>query len=236
MRNRSLIIVVAYMMMTMVNPTLAQMKTEQSLDAIEQLAYEYILTLIQNSPYPMAQINVAPLDKRLRLAGCEQPMQAFHRGKGFKLGTQMIGVKCESPAPWTVYVSVKVMAMRDVVITRQALPAKHVLTEQDVVMTSMDIGQLRQVPIRQISDIIGRQLKRSVAMGAVLSHSQLKKQKLVRRGQQVTLFSQTGSIQVKMAGIALADAVLGEKIKVKNSRSQRIIEGIVAGPNRMRIE
>ena len=148
----------------------------------------------------------------------------------------MIGVKCESPAPWTVYVSVKVMAMRDVVITRQALPAKHVLTEQDVVMTSMDIGQLRQVPIRQISDIIGRQLKRSVAMGAVLSHSQLKKQKLVRRGQQVTLFSQTGSIQVKMAGIALADAVLGEKIKVKNSRSQRIIEGIVAGPNRMRIE
>ncbi|HAU07136.1 MAG TPA: flagella basal body P-ring formation protein FlgA [Gammaproteobacteria bacterium] len=236
MISRGLTIVLLYTMIAMFSPTFAQVKTVQSLDAIEQLAYEYVLTLIQNSAYPMAQINISPLDKRLRLAGCEQPMQPFLRGKGFKLGTQMVGVKCESSSPWTVYVSVKVMAMRDVVITRQALPAKHILTEQDVVMTSMDIGQLRQVPVRQISDIIGRQLKRSVAMGAVLSHSQLKKQKLVRRGQQVTLFAKAGSIQVKMAGIALADAVLGEKIKVKNSRSQRVIEGIVAGPNRIRIE
>jgi flagella basal body P-ring formation protein FlgA len=52
-------------------------------------------------------------------------------------------------------------------------------------------------------------------------------QKLVKRGQQVVLLAQTSSIIVKMSGKAMADGAAGEKIKVKNLSSDRVIEGIV---------
>ncbi|GAB4365224.1 MAG: hypothetical protein Kow0060_22580 [Methylohalobius crimeensis] len=44
-----------------------------------------------------------------------------------------------------------------------------------------------------------------------------------------------GGLDVRMGGHALMDGGLGERIRVRNDRSQRVVEGVVRGPNEVRV-
>jgi flagella basal body P-ring formation protein FlgA len=78
--------------------------------------------------------------------------------------------------------------------------------------------------------VVGQQLRYSLAMGTALTPRSLKQQKIVQRGEQVILVAQAGSMEVRMNGMAMEDATLGDKIKVKNSSSNRVVEGVVQAP------
>jgi len=49
----------------------------------------------------------------------------------------------------------------------------------------------------------------------------------VHRGQEVDLLADHGAIQVKSQGEALGDGAVGNRIKVRNKSSGRIIEGTI---------
>jgi flagella basal body P-ring formation protein FlgA len=57
----------------------------------------------------------------------------------------------------------------------------------------------------------------------------LKQAKRVKRGNQVEIIAISQGLQVRMMGKALADGGLGDRIKVKNLNSGRVITGTVAG-------
>jgi flagella basal body P-ring formation protein FlgA len=90
-----------------------------------------------------------------------------------------------------------------------------------------DISDLRQGFILSPNMVVGQQLRYSLAMGTALTPRSLKQQKIVQRGEQVILVAQAGSMEVRMNGMAMEDATLGDKIKVKNSSSNRVVEGVV---------
>jgi len=48
----------------------------------------------------------------------------------------------------------------------------------------------------------------------------------VKRGQSVTLIADAGGITVRMAGRALNDGLVNERIKVQNLSSGKTVEGI----------
>ncbi len=50
---------------------------------------------------------------------------------------------------------------------------------------------------------------------------------LIHRGQQVVLLARSARVEVRVAGVALADARASDHIRVQNLSSQRIVEGIV---------
>jgi flagella basal body P-ring formation protein FlgA len=50
---------------------------------------------------------------------------------------------------------------------------------------------------------------------------------LVKRGSQVILRAGAGMFEVNVVGKALSDAAEGERVRVKNVKSQRIVEGYV---------
>jgi flagella basal body P-ring formation protein FlgA len=50
---------------------------------------------------------------------------------------------------------------------------------------------------------------------------------MVRRGQMVTLIVKSGQMYIRMAGRALSDGALNQRIRVENSNSQRVVEGVV---------
>ena len=93
-----------------------------------------------------------------------------------------------------------------------------------------DISDLRQGFILSPDNVVGQQLRYSLAMGTALTPRSLKQQKIVQRGEQVILVAQAGSMEVRMNGMAMEDAILGDKIKVKNSSSNRVVEGVVQAP------
>lgn len=86
-----------------------------------------------------------------------------------------------------------------------------------------------------MTSLLGQQLKYPLAMGMVLPPRSLKNEKIVRRGEQIILVASAGSMEVRMNGTAMEDASMGEKVKVKNSSSQRVVEGIVHAPGIVRV-
>ena len=64
-----------------------------------------------------------------------------------------------------------------------------------------------------------------VDFGCVAPAVVFKRPIIVRRGDRVTLLAKSNAFEVRMEGEALMDASLGDRIRVKNLRSMRIIEG-----------
>ena len=50
---------------------------------------------------------------------------------------------------------------------------------------------------------------------------------LVTRGQQVTLEVGADTMNIRMAGEALDEAALGQRVRVRNLSSERVVEGVV---------
>lgn len=70
-------------------------------------------------------------------------------------------------------------------------------------------------------------LTRSLPADVILTWEDADYPLLVKKGDSVTIFVDMGAIQVQAPGRALADGKLGEQIKVMNTSSERIVEGIV---------
>lgn len=219
---------------TVVFLTPLQAEPLQPLPGIEQAAYEHALNDAQAS-YSQPQVVVEPLDKRLRLNQCEQPLHTFSNSSANNVGNRTIGVKCQHPSEWTVYVPVRVKVMKQVVVAARPLAANRNLTRQDVRLQAMDIADLRQGYISSPQKVVGQQLKYPLAVGRVVPGRSLKLEKIVRRGERIVLVAAAGAMEVRMNGTALDDASIGDRVKVKNSSSERVVEGIVEGPGIVKV-
>lgn len=201
---------------------------------IEQTAFLYAAAEAQAS-YDNPQIIVDALDNRLRLQECGQPLQAFSNTVSNTLGNRTVGVRCSSPTEWTVYVPVKVKVLQPVVVAARPLVANETLSQADIKLELMDIGELRQGYIQSTEMVLGQQLKYPLSMGMALPPRGLKQEKVIRRGEQIILVASAGSMEVRMNGTAMADASVGEKVKVKNSSSKRVVEGVVHAPGIVKV-
>jgi flagella basal body P-ring formation protein FlgA len=52
----------------------------------------------------------------------------------------------------------------------------------------------------------------------------------VQRGQTVTLVAEAGGISIRMAGRALSDGFVNQRVRVENLSSGKIVEGIARSP------
>ncbi|MDF1588880.1 MAG: flagellar basal body P-ring formation chaperone FlgA [Gammaproteobacteria bacterium] len=206
----------------------------QLLDEIEHTAYVYSLAEAQ-ARYDNPQISVESLDSRLRLQTCEHPLTAFSNSDNVSLGSQAIGIKCDAPVAWTVYVPVKIKVFKPIVVAARGLDAKQIITENDIRLEQQDIAKMRRGYIEKIESVVGQQLKYPVAVGAVINPNSLFEQKVVHRGEQIMLVATIGKMEVRMAGTALADGEQGERVRVKNASSHRVVEGVVDGPGIVRV-
>ena len=170
------------------------------------------------------------LDPRLNLARCDTALQGFLRDGADPGSRTIVGVRCSGSNPWKVYVPVDLVEMRPVLVTKRALPRGHVLSADDVVAEQRDVARIGGAYIADAGIVVGRELKRPLVSGAVVSPSMLETQIVVKRGQTVTLVVRNASLNIRMAGKALMDGAVDERIRVENTVSKRVVEGFVRSP------
>jgi flagella basal body P-ring formation protein FlgA len=132
-------------------------------------------------------------------------------------------------------VPVEVVEMRTVQVAGRSLPRGHRLVAADLVAEQHDVSRLVGGYVTVPEDLVGHRLKRPVQSGTPLAPSMLDKEILIERGQSVTLVVQDDALQIRMTGIALMDGSLDERIRVENTTSERIVEGIVRSPQQVEV-
>ncbi len=171
-------------------------------------------------------LTAVPLDPRLRLPSCDQPLHAFIPDDQVRAHTT-VGVRCEGSVRWTIYTSIAVETEAAVLIARYALPRDANLAASDVQLATRRVPGLLDSYLTDAASAAGQRLKRPVAAGEPLTVDALAPALLIHRGQQVVLLARSARVEVRVSGVALADARASDHIRVQNLSSQRVVEGIV---------
>jgi flagellar basal body P-ring formation protein FlgA len=141
-------------------------------------------------------------------------------------GRLLIELRCEAGRPWHVYVPVRVVGTSPVVVTTHAIVAGNIVTRNDLSIEQRDLTELPPGYLNSIDIALGLTASRAVSGGAILTNQELLGNKAVQRGQMVTLVAGNGDISVRMAGRALSDGFVNQRVRVENLSSGRIVEGI----------
>lgn len=200
-------------------------------------SHESILTAIREfieskfrHPGEMQEVTVAPLDHRLRLAECSQPLEIFTLPGAREVGPITVGVRCQGAQPWSIYHTANVRRYQDVTILKNPLQQGAIVTPNDIVLARKDSVQLNGAQLSP-EQVINKPLRKSLPAGTVLSADHVTTLKLVKRGQRVLIRAQSAHFEVSMSGVALMDGEEGQRIRVRNEESKRIVEGTVSGAN-----
>lgn len=199
----------------------------QSHESIQTTAETFIAETVLSSHGRSPTARAGSLDSRLRLKKCDEPLEAFQPAGGRSLGNTTVGVRCQGTQPWTLYVPVKVSIHDTVVVAARPLSRGMIVQDQDVKLLEKDLAKIRSGYYKDLSQVIGKQVIRTVSMGAAITTPMVKPQIQIKRGQQISLVARSHGLQVQMSGEALADGASGERIRVRNLSTKKVIEGIV---------
>jgi len=177
-------------------------------------------------PTDRQRLQVGPIQPGLHLPRCDSGVKSAV-APGLKDKSRvLIELRCEGPVSWHIYVPVRVVGISAVVMAAHAIVVGSVLTERDVAVEQRDSSALPPGYFDDPALVIGLTAGRAIAGGAVLTNQQLLAAKAVLRGQSVTLIADGGGMSVRMAGRALTDGLLNQRVRVENLSSGRIVEGI----------
>jgi len=75
--------------------------------------------------------------------------------------------------------------------------------------------------------IQGLQARRTVGIGDIITEKHVEKIPVVRRGDAIRLIARAGRMSMSAVGEALQDGGIGDRIRVKNSDSGKVVYGQV---------
>lgn len=175
------------------------------------------------------------LDPRLKLQQCSTPLYTQALSTQNHTGNMTVVVKCEGAKPWTVYVPVKIKTYIEVAIAKRPLARGIPITSKDIVFEKREVSRLGAGYFENKEALNNRPPKRTLAKGAVISPRDLGINKIVSKGDRVSIIAHTNGITVRMPGQALSDAGKGEGVRVRNLSSKRTVDAIVVEPGLVKV-
>jgi flagella basal body P-ring formation protein FlgA len=197
----------------------------QSPDVIRAQVRDFVTRSVAR-PDARLEVEVGPLDPRLRVSRCPGNLTAFRPPGARPVGRSHVGLRCEASPGWTIYIPVQVRLYAPVLVAKHPLVRGSTLANSDIRHEIMDLGSLPPGVLSNPADVAGRQMLYPVAGGTVLRVSLIKANRLIQRGEKITILARTGGIEVRVAGEALHDGFAGEPVQVRNLLTQKIIHAI----------
>lgn len=172
------------------------------------------------------RVSIRPgaVDPRLNLAAC--PVLEPFLPAGSRLwGQSVVGVRCNGPVRWTIYVPVGVEVIADVVYAARPLAQGETVSRGDITLQRADLAQLPAGALAEPEGAIGKTLTSSIGSGQILRKDLLRAPLVVQQGQTVRLLAQGRGFRVTSEGKALAAAAVGQVVQVRTYSGQ-IVSGI----------
>ena len=162
----------------------------------------------------------------MRLERCSLPIAPAVSPGAHMRDRILIELRCPGTPHWHIYVPVRVVGTSPVAVAARSIVAGSVLSDQDIRVEQRDIPELPPGYLDDPTVAIGLTAARPISSGAVITNQYLVGAKAVQRGQTVTLVADSGAMSISMAGRALTDGLINQRVKVENLSSGKVVEGI----------
>lgn len=169
---------------------------------------------------------IGPIDPDLEVPKCSQPIRPIVASPHHMKDRVMIELRCPDAKLWHLYVPVRVIGTSAVAVAVHAIVQGTVIKAADLRQEEHDISEL---PLGYLDDpaiAVGLTASRPIAGGAFMTNQLLVAAKAVQRGQTVTLVADAGGMSIRMAGRAMSDGMVNQRVKVQNLSSGKVVEGI----------
>lgn len=159
---------------------------------------------------------------------CKTPLQLAESGsRRNDLARLRYIIRCEDERRWEIAVTVKPEIYLPIWIANKVIERGTKISQENIVLHKHNISTISDHYITDANQIIGLTVKRRIHDRRPLSLSHLEQPILVTRGQQVVMIAEEEGVVAQMLGQVLKNGRKGERIKVRNLSSGKIIEAIV---------
>lgn len=147
--------------------------------------------------------------------------------KPFRPGDNSIKVTCDARSSWSLMLNADIQVFRDVVVLRDHIGRGDRVTALSLTLHKRNIADLQRGYFTSLKQVINNISKRSLKAGTALNPGMIDLPIIVKRGQAITLKVDRAGFSVDMKGLALRKGRQGDKIKVKNNSSGKVLYGTV---------
>lgn len=142
-----------------------------------------------------------------------------------------------SQAPTTsVRVIGRARKLVEIAVLARPIRKGAIIRARDVTVRAMPAPSVPQSAVREKDDIVGQSARFTLRPGRPIRKGDLQPPILVKRGAITTIIVQTRFMRLTSQARALENGARGETIRLRNTKSKKIIEGVVTGPDRVRIQ
>lgn len=121
--------------------------------------------------------------------------------------------------------------MADSVIAARTLPARSVLGPSDLRLSEMDSPGA----ITDMAEAVGLETRISIYQGRPVRPGDLRQPAVMERNDLVAMSYRTGALDISAEGRAMDRAGIGERVRVMNLSSRKIVVGRVIGPTMVQV-
>ncbi len=179
------------------------------------------------------EVSIGNLDSRLRLPHCSQALDFSAQDTANSGGNLSVQTQCRGTPRWSTHIPAQVRIYREIPVASRDLSRGQTLNTADISWETREISQYRQEYLTKSEDILQLEAKRNIGKGTLFFASALNAPKVIKRGDQVALSSNIAGINVTSSGTAMSDGRIGERIRIKNNQSARVISGTVVAEGKV---
>jgi flagella basal body P-ring formation protein FlgA len=201
----------------------------QPLNEIDDVVHQFVNQSLREFHGPQGDFNATfgQLDLRLRLEQCSVPLTPSIEIGQISQNAFTVKVTCPAPKKWTVRVPVKVQVYKQVVVSTSQIMKEQPLGGNEIAMARQDITQVNDGYFQSIEELNGLVAQKAIPAGTVIKHHMVKQPTLVHRGETVRIVVEAPGIRIEGQGVAQNDGIKGQMIKIKNLRSNRMVDAMV---------
>ena len=168
-------------------------------------------------------IKAMPVTDRVTFSECLVPLQGHIVGDKIKSKTA-VKVSCNDITPWDLYIRVKAQTLIPLIVSRRPISKGEVLSNKNIELVYKAKSRVRGSTFTNAQTLRGVRLKRNISSQKSIRHRDIC---YVCEGDKVTITANKTGLVIKASGIALSDGNIGSTVRVKNSRTQRVVVGTV---------
>lgn len=168
-----------------------------------------------------ASFVVSPLVPGTQLTPCPA-MEAFLPAGGRLWGRITVGVRCQVPGGWTIYVPVNVSVETSYVVSTHPLYPGQPIGAGDISLQRGDLANLPNGVVTAPEQAMGKTVRSGVGAGFPLRMDMLTAPLVVQQGQTVRVISTGPGFSVTSEGRALNNGAEGQVVQVRLQNGQAV--------------
>ena len=204
------------------NPITSYAKQYQTISSIKESVSDFLTSELKSDNF-----TISTVDKRLRLKLCTNKLKSQFPTYSKQLGRTTVEVSCSDRRAWKILVGVNIKKFVNILTAKHSLPAGKLITQNDVSVRHSDVSRMHNGYFTETSQVLNMVVRRPIRAGQQLSPALVKQKQMVTRGDEILILAKTKHLRIKVKGKALMNGYLGQKIKVRNSKSKRILQATV---------